>query len=427
MKFSVLVKRPKRIFYGWWVVLAGTAIGALGGGILAYGFTTFFLPLQQELGLTRMVYSAIVAVGRVEGSTIAPIQGWLIDRFGVRKMMLIGLLMFSSGFILMYWMNSLLYFILVFVGLISLGHSTGFIRGSFALANKWFIRQRSKATGVVSTAFGIGGAVLVPILGWLIIQYGWRTAAVLAGVATLVIGLPILFVIRSTPEDKGLLPDGDEVETKEVAGKSSGAAGEVSFTLKEALKTPTFWVLSLGSNLRFFVIGAIWVHMIPLLVWKGLDEQAAANAMGIILLCTIPSRIGFGWLGDIYPKSRLLALCCLIGAVALIIALTAQSLWQVYLFGIIWALGYGVAPLKVSIVGEYFGRKNFATIQGALSFSFIAGTLTGPIFAGYIYDTTQSYQVTLITSIVLYFLTAIPFFFARRPKPPVRAIDYGST
>lgn len=425
MKLGVLVKRPKRIFYGWWVVIAGTAIGAMGAGIRVYGSTTFFLPLQQELALTRMVYSAVLAVGRLEGSLVAPITGWIIDRFGARKMMLIGILMFSSGFISMYWMDSLLYFILVWVGLIGVGHSSGFIASAFALANKWFIRQRSKATGVASLAFAIGGAVLTPVLGWLIINYGWRWAAVLAGVATLVIGLPLLLVIRNTPEDKGLLPDGEEV--KEVAGKPSGAAGEVSFTVKEALKTPTFWILSLGFNLRFFVIGVIWVHMVPLFVWKGLDEQAAANAIGIILLFTIPSRIGFGWLGDIYPKRYLLALCCLIGAVALIVLLKAQSLWQIYLFGIIWALGYGVAPLTVSIVGEYFGRKNFASIQGARTFSHMAGSLIGPIFAGYIYDVTQSYQVALITSIVLYFLTAIPFFFARRPKPPVRAIDCGST
>jgi len=427
MKLSALVKRPKRIFYGWWVILAGTIIGAIGGGIYVYGFTTFFLPLQKELGLSRTAYSAVVSVARLEGAIEGPIAGWLIDRFGARKLMVIGLLMFGAGFILMYWMDSLLYFILVFVGLIAIGHNTGFLLGAFALANKWFIRQRSKATGFVSTAFGIGGAVVVPILGWLIIQYGWRLAALVAGVATLVIGLPALLMIRSTPEGKGLLPDGAEAETKEEekAEKPSEAAGEISFSVKEALKSRAFWILSLGFNMRMFVIGSIWVHMVPLFVWKGFDEQQAANAIGIILVCTIPSRIGFGWLGDRYPKNRLLMLCCTIETVALIIALTTQSLWLVYLFAIVWALGYGVAPLNVSIIGEYFGRKNFATIRGTQTLSYALGTLTGPIYAGYIYDVTQSYETAFITCIAVYFLAGLVFLlFARPPKPPTTVTSH---
>jgi len=427
LNVDVVVKRPVKIFYGWWVVLAATIIGALGGGIITYGFTTFFLPLSAELGLTRAAYSAVISVSRLEGSVEGPIVGWLIDRFGARKLMVIGLLLFSAGFIGMYWMNSLPMFIILFVGVISIGYNTGFLHGSFALANKWFIRQRSKATGIVSMSFGIGGAAIVPVLAWLILQHGWRIAAFTAGAVTLVIGLPMLLVIRSTPEDKGFLPDGKVVDAKEVAEKPGEATGEINFTVREAIKAPAFWVLCLALSLRTLVTGGIWVHMVPLLVFKEFDEQAAANAVGLCLMFTIPVRFIFGWLGDIYPKRYLLALCCLIGTVALTILLTAQSLWQVYLFVIIFALSYGVAPLQQSIIGDYFGRKRFATIRGTMALIEALPITIGPIYAGYIYDVTHSYQVAFVAFIVVYFLAAIVFFLAKSPKPPVRVTGYSTS
>ncbi len=420
MKLDALVKKPKKIFYGWWIVIAGTIISAMGGGFHFYGFTALFLPISKDLGLSRMETSTVMSLARVEGAIEGPIIGWLIDRFGVKRLMLLGVLMFSAGFMAMSQMNSFIVFILIFAGLVTIGYQTGVTHSVYALTNKWFIKKRSTATGIVNASLGIGGATIVPLLTWWIIQYGWRTAVVIAGVSTLVICLPLLLVIRNLPEDKGLLPDGDEVKTKETVEEPDGDVGEYSFTVKEALKTPSLWITSFGFLLRSFVIGGIWVHMVPLLVFKGLDEQGAANAISILLVITIPVRIVFGWLGDIYPKRYLLMLCCLIETVALVILLTLQSLWQVYLFVIIFALGYGSNPLNISIIGEYFGRKNFTTIRGIGALIYSVGSIAGPIYAGYIYDVTQSYQIAFITFIVLYALAGITFFFARRPKPPAR-------
>ncbi|MFC2016768.1 MFS transporter, partial [Chloroflexota bacterium] len=340
------------------------------------------------------------------------------------KLTVIGILIFATGYIAMHWMNSLVMFFILYAGFIALGYQAGFYRAAVVLANKWFIRHRSKATGTVSVIYALGGVVLVPVLGWVIIQYGWRIAAVIAGTATLLIGLPLSLFIRNLPEDKGLLPDGEEVETKQATEEPSEASREVAFTVREAIKTRAFWILAAAFVLRGFVVQAIWVHMVPLLVFKGFDEQGAANAIGLLLIFTLPSRFTFGWLGDIYPKRYLLMFACLIETFALIIVLTAQSMWQVYLFVIVFALGYGVAPLDMAIVGDYFGRKNFATIQGIRAPVTALGVMAGPIYAGYIYDVTQSYEIVFITFMALYFLAAIVFIFARRPKPPARAVSY---
>ncbi len=424
MKLGALVKRPRSIFYGWWVALASAIIASIGGGFYFYGFTTFLLPISAELNLSRAVTSSVFSVARLEGALEGPIAGWLIDRFGARKLIIVGVLIFSAGYIAMHWMNSLTMFFILYAAVIAIGYQTGFVHTQYALANKWFVKQRSKATGVVNAAFAIGGAVIVPVLAWLIIHYGWRIAFVIAGVITLLVSLPLCLLIRNLPEEKGLLPDGDEAKTKEATETLNSATEEVSFTVKEALRTRSFWILALAFTLRTFIIGAIWVHMVPLLVFKGFDEQGAANAISILLVCSIPARLIFGWLGDIYPKRYLLMLCCFIETGALVILLTAQNIWQVYLFVIVFALGYGVAPLHIAIVGDYFGRRNFATIRGTLTLIFAVGTITGPIYAGHIYDVTNSYQIAFITFIVAYFLTAVTFFFARRPKLPVRATSY---
>ena len=412
MRLVELVKKPKDIFYGWWVIAASAVICAAGAGFYFYGFSTFFLPISADLGLKRASTSLVFSVARLEGALEGPIVGWLIDRFGARKLIIIGLIIFAAGYIAMHWMDSFLMFFILYAGVVAVGYQTGFVHGKYALANKWFVRQRSKATGIISAAYGLGGAIIVPVLGWLIAQYGWRIAVVIAGAVPLIIGLPLLLVIRSLPEEKGLLPDGDEVATQE--------AEEVSFAVRDAVKTPVFWILSLGLTLRQFVVGGIWVHLVPMLVFKGFDEQGAANAVGLLLIFSIPVRFIFGWLGDIHPKRYLLALCCLIETTSLIIVFTAQSLWQVYLFVIIFALGYGVSPLNIAIVGEYFGRRYFATIRGIMSLVYSAGVITGPIFAGYIYDVTQSYQVAFVTFIVVYSLAATTLFFARPPRALVR-------
>ncbi len=269
---GALVKRPKRIFYGWWVILAAALISATGSGFYFYGFTTFFISISRDLALKRTATSAVFALARVEGALEGPLVGWLIDRFGAKKLIVVGLLMFSAGYIAMHWMNSYLMFFVLYAGVIAVGYPDRLCACQVCLANKWFIRHRSKASGMISAAYGVGGAVIVPVLAWLIAQYGWRTAVVIAGAAPLIIGVPLLFVIKSLPEDKGLLPDGEEaVEIKE-AEKPTEAAGEINFTVREAIKTPAFWVLWIALALRTFVIGGIWVHMVPLLVWKGFDE-----------------------------------------------------------------------------------------------------------------------------------------------------------
>lgn len=198
------------VFYGWWVVAAGSFLYGLGIGSVFYGFSTFFNPMINEFGWSRAALSGVFSLSRLEGGLEGLVVGPLIDRFGARKLAFFGIVMTGAGFLaLVLVTENILSLYLIFGILLSLGYNAGFARPADAVAAKWFIRKRSRALSFVTAGGGAGGAVMVPMLAWLITQYGWRPAAVIMGLIMLLLGLPAAFLLRSTPEEKGLLPDGE--------------------------------------------------------------------------------------------------------------------------------------------------------------------------------------------------------------------------
>ncbi len=412
----------KSIFYGWWIVVAHSILVAWGAGVNFYGFSAFFLPISTEFGWTRAQTSSIFSLARLEGGIEGPPLGYLIDRFGARIFIIIGVILFGAGFVLLSRVESFLTFALAYILVMSLGYLTAASHAVYAVVAKWFIRRRSTATGVLSASVGVGGAVLLPVLGWALTQYGWRQVAFAVGIITLVLGLPAILVTRNRPEDKHLVPDGDVVVTKESIQVETVPPKEKDFTVKEALKTASFWQVSIAQILNQFVIAGVAVHLIPSLIDRGHSPAVAAGVLATLTAASIPSRLFFGWLGDRFPKRYVMAMCCLIETGALVIPILTTSLGMAYLFVVLYAVGYGVIPLNTSIIGEYWGRKNFAFIRGLVNGVAMLGIVTGPVFAGWIYDISHSYQIAFLCFVGCFFLAALVFFFAKPPKEQFGAI-----
>ena len=208
--------RSGRIFYGWWVVLAGALINSLGA-LHFYGFTVFFLPLSLDLNLSRAATSLVFSLSRAEGAVEGPLAGYIIDRFGPRLVMLGGITVVGLGYICLSRVDSYLWFLVVYVGLISLGFNAGFLHAVLAAVNNWFIRRRALVMAIVLSAFGLGGAVITPLLSLAVSELGWRMATILAGVAMWVICLPCALAVKRSPESVGLLPDGDAAPGSSIA------------------------------------------------------------------------------------------------------------------------------------------------------------------------------------------------------------------
>ena len=419
--------RSKGIFYGWWVVAAGFFINAFGVGTFFYGFSTFFNPLIAEFGWSRTVMSGIFSLSRLEGGIEGPIAGWLTDKYGARRMLLIGVTIAGIGFMMLWLVNSPLSLYLIFGLFLSLGYNLGYTHATGAAVAKWFIKKRGRALSFLITGNGVGGAIFVPLIAWLIIQFGWRWAAIIIGAATLAIPLPLSLMVRSTPEEMGLLPDGrrdskenaptEPEDTSTEALASRTAPEEVNFTVREALKTRAFWVYVASMMLRSCILSALVVHQIPHLTDIGIPYQTASGILGLMVLMSVPGRFCFGWLGDRFNKKVLLFLLCLLQAVGIFIFVHATTMELLYLFVVIYGLGYGgVIPLTIALRADLFGRRNYATIAGITMALATIGTVTAPIFAGYLYDVRQTYTLAFYIFIVMISLSGILFLFIPRPS-----------
>src|SRR5687768_1303811 len=191
------------LFYGWRMVAASAAVRLLGAGLHSYGFTVFFLPLSQELNLSRTATSFAFSLARAEGAIEGPIVGNLLARYGPRPVMLVAVSLMGVGYLLLSQAGSYVTFLIIYTGLISLAHAGGFMHAPMTLTNTWFIRLRARAMTINSAAYGLGGVLLAPVLGMIVHSWGWRWGAAIAGMAFLLIGIPLCLTIRNSPESMG--------------------------------------------------------------------------------------------------------------------------------------------------------------------------------------------------------------------------------
>ena len=378
--------------------------------------------MVAEFGWSRTLMSGVYSLSRLEGGIEGPIVGWLIDRFGARRILFIGIILTGIGYMLLSVVDSPLSMYLIFGLTLSLGFNLGYTHATIASVTKWFIKKRGRAVSILYTGNGIGGAIFVPLIAWLILQYGWRNAAVIIGVATLLIPLPLSFLIRSTPEEMGLTPDGEVrkpregssewVEKKDQSTLSSISCDEVEFTVREALRTRAFWIYAVGLMLRACILSSIVVHQIPHLTDIGIPYLTASKVLGYMVLMSVPSRFIFGYLGDQFDKRKLLFLLCLLQGIGIIIFIHAKTLALLYLFVIVYGVGYGgVFPLTIALRADLFGRKNYATLAGiSMSLTTIA-TVSAPVLAGYLFDVTRSYSLAFYTFGVMIVFAGIVFLF----------------
>jgi len=204
-----LRKRVSGLYYGWRMIGLVSALRILGGGLHQYGFTVFFLPVTNELGLSRAATSLAFSLARAQGSFASPLVGYLVDRYGPKPMMITAALLAGVGYILFSRVHDYTSFLIVYLGVISVSFTAGFVHAPTIVANSWFIRLRARAMTVVSAAVPIGGAIITPALAVLIRTIGWRQSALISGVLFLVIGLPLTLMVRKSPESMGLAPDGE--------------------------------------------------------------------------------------------------------------------------------------------------------------------------------------------------------------------------
>ena len=421
MRRRSLSQSPGRVFYGWWIVLIGCVQDAVKGGTFNTGFTLYFLPVLNELHLSRAATSLPFSLAKLESAIEGPLVGYLIDRFDVRVMLVVGTTLAGLGFVLLSFTSSYLLFVLVFIGPLSFGFQAGFNQATMAAVNHWFRRKRGLAMAIVQTGQAIGGVLIFPLVALAVLKLGWRAAAFLSGLVVLML-LPLVLFIRRSPESMGLLPDGERAPAHDAPPVARPFQDVEEFTAREALRTPVFWLLAAFHGLRNVPYSGVSVHLVPLLVWKGLDEPTAAFFVGLTALSTVVVRPLTGWLGDRQSKQRIGAAGVFLGALGLVVlAYSDASFWPLVLFAVLFSFGDGINSVTWALVGDFYGRAHFATIRGWISMFQSFASMPAAVVTGWIYDQTESYTYALLGFIVCYSLAGLILWAMPHPRRPVAA------
>jgi len=434
-----LIKRSRfpRIFFGWWTVIAGGILALWGHGYHAYGFSALFKPIATELGFSRAVTSVAASIGRFEGGFEAPVTGWITDKYGPKWIVFTGVLLISVSLILMNWVNSLWAFYVVWGVILGTGCNIALTLPLDAAITNWFVKKRGLALSLKWVGSGLSGVLVLPLIAWLITFQGWRETCVIGGIVMALVGLPLAwFCLRQRrPEYYGLLPDGATTEdnladTSQMIDKGVQYAAEVEeveFTIRQAIRTPTYWLLITTQAIHSLVAPAINIHSIPFLTDMGIDPLKAAGIMVILVSSSIPARFAGGLIADRISTNRLRFLMVgayLLQAIGISVFLLNQTLAMIYVWFVIYGIGFGTGLTVNSLIrARYFGRKAFGSIHGISMMLLTPVGVIAPIYAGWVYDTSGTYITAFTLFAILLAVAAALLPFARAPKPPAQITD----
>lgn len=407
------------IYYGWWVILAAGATGFLGFGAVIPGFLVFADSIQAELDIDPARFAFVAGAAWAVGNLAALGAGWLADRYGGRPLVLIGGLLSCAGFAAAAGVNSYWQLVLAYSGVAAIGRGIGIVPNLMTIANQWFARRKALTMTLLNTAFAGGAAVMVPLLAWSEAQVGWRTTILAAGAMSALIVIAATAVIRSRPEDIGLLPDGARPRTTGT-GVSRGRRieptySESDFTLRRAVSTPAFWLMTAAVTLRIASADALVINQIPMLVWKGIPREQAAFYLSSTFLAIIPIRIVMGLAATWISSRWLLIGGMTLGALGTASFVVGSGYGAAAMFVLSIAATEGVATLGWLAVGEYFGRRSFGSLVGIMTLSFGLGSLIAPAAAGWVFVQTGTYVAALIAAAVMQLLSGICYAMASPP------------
>ena len=406
-----------RFFYGYWIVLAGFATMTLSSGLAFYGFSVLNKPIADELSWSRGEVTAAFFAFMLAMAIVSPIVGQLTDRRGPRQVLILGTIVSSLALVLLSRTSALWNYYLLHLCL-GIGFALlGPVPISIIVSN-WFYRLRGTMQGLAFTGIGFGGLALAPLIGnYLIPNLGWHNTYLVMAFLLLVTMLPLIFfVVRDYPQQKGLLPHGQEVaEVPDNNGSKIEAASGLS--LKQALGITTFWIVALTSAAYGMSQTGALQNQVSILTEQEFTATSAVAAIGIVGLFSAVGKFLFGFLCDHIDPKYAAAIAYILIAFSLVTMIQARSMTFLWLYAVLMGLGQGGwAPNLAMLASNYFGLKHYGTVLGAIHLIFFTGEAVGPMMLGFAYDQTGSYRLILIVLVGLC-LASVPLIaIIRKPQ-----------
>lgn len=407
----------KKPYYGWIIVLVG-AVTQFFQGIASQGFSSYMDLLQAEFGWTKAALSGPRSITQIEGAITGPIEGLLVDKFGPRKVVTAGLVITTLGFVLFgVTTNYVMYFLSSMV--ITLGIGLQGLLVMSVTVNNWFSRKRTIAQAIMGLGYSLAGVVGIPMLVIIQNNLDWRASCFITAAAVFVIGIPFALLLKDKPESIGEIPDGRKPE-KTIPDKQL-IYQSYDFTLKEAFKARSFWLLSMGSSIGNLGILAAQLHLFLHLMEgpAGMGRETVSLVWMVASFSNIPARLIGGYLGDKLPKNIMLGISMVLMALAVYILAIADTTTMAFLFSVVFGIGWGIrTPILNAIQGEYFGRQSQGVIRGWLNSLGLPILVAAPIVAGYMADVQGTYEYAFSIMAAIMLVGAFMVFIATHPAPP---------
>ena len=382
--------------------------------------STLFRAIEDEFGWSRAVVTGVASFGRFGGALLGPVEGWMTDKFGTGKMVLLGFTLGGFGLIFYSQLQGpIQYYFAYFI--LSMGFSIGGFVPSMAAVNAWMPHRRATAMSIVIGGSSLGG-LLVPAIVWGISNHGWRETTLVIGLVSLACGPPLAYISGKRA------PTYEEIDT-EISNSSPSIDQEKpssirqhDFTAKEALRTRGFWGLAITHMLTNLSVGTISAHVYFQLTDKNsvnLSDAAAATVIPIMAVTSFTFQMLGGFTGDKVNKRFLLPPLLITQAASLVILAQATNYVGALVFAVLWGLGFGGrTPMLHALRGEFFGRKHFGVILGMSAFPMAVGMMITPVIVGWVFDRTGTYEISLYALAVACLVGTITILLTTKPDKP---------
>jgi MFS family permease len=382
--------RSKRIFYGWWIVLAASLNLFFAVGMIFYGFPVFYPAFVQSLGFTRAQVTQGFFLGFLfAGLPFGLLAGAVIDRLGAKWVILVGVSLVGISLLLMRSMTKLWHYELLCVMEV-LGYVLAGPIANQVLVARWFRVRRGRAMGCAYLGLGLGGVVSPLLINFLIRSFGWRQSLEFVGLLILAVLIPVgIWITRSSPEELGRVPDGVDNSSLKEDTSNSVSAGVIA-----SIGTANFWLLLVGSTLVMGAIGAVIQHFILFLRDQGYSATTASRFSTALLASSLGGRILVGYLADRFQKKNTMAVCYLLLGASILLLGVAHHLIAVWAFALVFGFSMGADYMLIPLVtAECFGTASLGKLLALIIMGYSLGQWGAPWIAGKVFDARHSYDL----------------------------------
>jgi MFS family permease len=370
-------------------------------GFAYYGLPFFYDFMVKEYGWSRAIVTSGNALGKlIAGPLFGFIAGWMIDKYGPRKMMMSGALMAGTALIGLSFIHSLGMFYLFFT-FNALGYFCGGPLPCQVLISRWFDKNRGKAMGFAYVGIGSGGALVFQLSALLEKHFGWHHALSSLGFLIILIALPMSYFIRESP-----------------VKHSEPAKNDADVPIKNILKNRNFYLLALGSMCSIGAVGGIQQHLKLYLGDLNFSQSEAARVLSFVLLSSLVGKLLMGWLADLLNRKYVMILIYAIVAISVPLLLMPDFPGRIYIFAIFYGIGFGGGYVIVPLMtGDLFGIRALGRTMGIILVADVVAESTFPMLVGALYDSAKSYAPGFIVLFCVAVAGAIIISFL--PKPVI--------